>query len=73
MSLRFTTSALRLFYLAPGPKKGFTFSKIEKNIVIFMRQFELFFQSLLDSEVLKPGKVCGSLVCVCVCVCVCVV
>lgn len=66
VSLRFTRSALPqpqlLFYLAPGPKKGFTFSTIEQNIVAFIRSFELYFE---DSAFLRP-VVAAALLCPCV-------
>jgi hypothetical protein len=46
ISLRFSTGALRFFYLAPGTKTGFAFSRLEECIIKFLQVcFFLFFSS----------------------------
>eukprot|EP00455_Lapot_gusevi_P004473 TRINITY_DN11857_c0_g1_i4.p1 TRINITY_DN11857_c0_g1~~TRINITY_DN11857_c0_g1_i4.p1 ORF type:complete len:546 (+),score=45.52 TRINITY_DN11857_c0_g1_i4:52-1689(+) len=39
VSLRFTTGILRHFFLAPGPKNAFPFSKLEDTVAKFLQDF----------------------------------
>jgi hypothetical protein len=59
ISLRLTTGKLKLFYLAPGPKKAYPFNKLEETIIQFISDFERNF-SILSTK-LPIHEYCSSL------------